>query len=120
MTLLCVEQLSYSALCQWMVFEPLCPVDQVAIVGAGCASDLDMPFDWGRGMRFERRACLGFELPPFVFVHRPLFPHNPVHILVRMPASCPGAHHVIEDIVAITEGLLGYHASIVVRPAHDL
>src|SRR5260221_11214812 len=101
MTLLCVEQLSYSALCQGMVFEPLCPVDQVAIVGAGCASDLDMPFDGGRGMRFERIACVGFELPPFVVVPRPHFPTNQVHFLVRLPVSSPGPIPFLRAISAV-------------------
>src|SRR5215470_8391204 len=120
MTLVRLQQFADCTVCQWMVLEPLCPVDQVAIVGTGHSPDFDMPADGSRGMSFECIAGLGFDLPPFVVVHCPIFSHNPVHILVRMPTSCPGAQDVIEDTITVAEGLLGYHASIVVRPAHDL
>ena len=81
---------------QWVCSEPLCPVDQVAIIGTGLSPHLDMSGHGSRGMPFEDIACGGFELPSFVVVHRPILSHNPVHILVGVSPSCPGAQGQVE------------------------
>ena len=61
------EQLSERAVCHGMIFEPLCPIDEVSIVGACCSSDFDMALDSRTSVSPEghlfRPKC-----PPFALV----------------------------------------------------
>ena len=61
------EQLSERAVCHGMIFEPLCPIDEVSIVGTSCSPNFDMALNGGTRVSPEGH-LFGPECPPFALV----------------------------------------------------
>src|SRR5262245_23403113 len=102
-----------------MVPQPLCLVDEVAIVGTGHASYLDMTLDGGCRVLFQRASVLGRERPACALVQRPVFVAYPFRRLVGVSLPCPAPQHAVESVVALTEYFLCDHCAVVVCPAGD-
>src|SRR5215469_3396802 len=83
--LLIFQQLSHGAVSQGMRLESLCPVHQIAIVGAGGSPDFGMALDCCFGV-FPEGHLFRSECPSFALVESPVSPGNPGHIFVRVSA----------------------------------
>ena len=85
---LLLKQLGQESMEHGMRSEPLTPIEQIPVVGAGCPFDLGMPLDLGLVMLPEHRALVG-EVPALALFDMPVLVRDPMHSFVRMSAFSP-------------------------------
>lgn len=88
--LLFAQEDSFDPIAHGVVFESLAPIEEIAIVGAGCSFDLNVPLDVCLAM-FPQDHFLAAELPAFSLLHMPVFVCNPVPSFVRVAAFRPSS-----------------------------
>ena len=92
--LLFVQEDSFDPIAQRVVFQSLAPIEEITIVGTGCALHFDVLLDVGLTV-FPQRGFLATELPALSLLHMPVFVRNPVPSffpLAQIEEECGSAH----------------------------
>jgi hypothetical protein len=119
-SLLFLKEFSKRRLCQWVIFEPLGPVEQVTIKWAHLAFYLDVTLDGCRAMSSEGmpRCIIPWrcKCPGIPFHCSPILLFHPCSTFLRVFSGHLLPEHLHQEVVAKRELLAGNDRAILQRP----
>ncbi len=114
-----LKQDGYPACRQGVIAQPLRPLHEVAIIGACCPPDFDVPADRGSRMTHEVETRRSRELQAACVPATPVLAEHPPDALVSVAATSPVQERRRQMIIARGEDFLGDDGAVLRGPAPD-